>query len=84
MITIPRAACVGLQYEAGWDVEIKLRKGGSSAGTSDVVRGCLQRDVSMSDQSLGRERIGLMCCGVCVAVLLLSDWEAFPIQDRGT
>lgn len=28
---------IDLTFEPGWDVDIKLRKGGNSAGTSDVV-----------------------------------------------
>lgn len=31
---------VDLTFEPGWDVDIKLRKGGNSAGTSDVVGFC--------------------------------------------
>ena len=32
--------CTGLTFESGWSVDIKMRKAGSSAGTSDVVRVC--------------------------------------------
>lgn len=31
---------IDLRFEPGWDVDIKLRKGGNSAGSSDVVGFC--------------------------------------------
>lgn len=64
----------GLAFESGWDVEIKLRKGGNSAGTSDVVRIRALSEITVS------------CLANFVhiyTVLLFAQWQTISIEDRG-